>query len=397
MNKKTMPAASDQNWLRAFMFTIFGSTALVISYFPLYYKSIGFSSAQIGYLYAIGPLISMFSNMIWSYASDKYRTIKRILTLLLIGQLVLLLLLWQVSGFALVFTVISLFYFFYYPVYPLADTMAIQTAQRYGRSFTVIRVFGSLGYAFFALAIGYVIGAQGVSWTLAIGIALSVFTLLFSLQLKDGVMNKVEGMNAANLLRLLRSRELLWFFGCTLCLALAHRMNEAFFTVTLSQLGAGEGLIGWALMIAAVSEIPIFFLLSKYGDNIKELPLLAFASLMFGLRFLLMALAADPIVVLAVQCLHSITFGVFYVTAVRYITRMMPLQFRATGMALFTIFWSSASGLISGAFGGILFEHAGRPFFYMLAAMLSVLAFAGFLGRHLLAKPGQVYHEGIGG
>lgn len=148
MNKKTMPAASDQNWLRAFMFTIFGSTALVISYFPLYYKSIGFSSAQIGYLYAIGPLISMFSNMIWSYASDKYRTIKRILTLLLIGQLVLLLLLWQVSGFALVFTVISLFYFFYYPVYPLADTMAIQTAQRYGRSFTVIRVFGSLGYAF---------------------------------------------------------------------------------------------------------------------------------------------------------------------------------------------------------------------------------------------------------
>lgn len=35
MNKKTMPAASDQNWLRAFMFTIFGSTALVISYFPL--------------------------------------------------------------------------------------------------------------------------------------------------------------------------------------------------------------------------------------------------------------------------------------------------------------------------------------------------------------------------
>ncbi|MGV2806079.1 MFS transporter, partial [Clostridium perfringens] len=122
----------DQNWLRAFMFTIFGTTALVISYFPLYFKEIGCSSAQIGYLYAIGPLISMFSNMIWSYTSDKYQTIKRIMNILIIGQLVTMLVLWQVESFGVVLFTISLFYFFYYPVYPLADTMAIQTAQRYG-------------------------------------------------------------------------------------------------------------------------------------------------------------------------------------------------------------------------------------------------------------------------
>ena len=101
-------------------------------------------------------------------------------------------------------------------------------------------------------------------------------------------------------------------------------------------------------MVSAASEIPIFFLLSKYGDKMKESPLLTFASLMFALRFLLMALAADPLSVLAVQSLHSITFGVFYVTAVRYITRIIPWQYRATGMALFIIFWSSVSGLLSG-------------------------------------------------
>ena len=99
----------DQNWSR-FMFTIFGTTALVISYFPLYFKEIGFS-AQIGYLYAIGPLISMFSNMIWSYTSDKYRTIKRIMNILIIGQLVTMLVLWQVASFGVVLITISLFYF----------------------------------------------------------------------------------------------------------------------------------------------------------------------------------------------------------------------------------------------------------------------------------------------
>lgn len=203
-----LPASSrpDQNWLRAFMFTIFGTTALVISYFPLYYKEIGFSSAQIGYLYAVGPLISMFSNMIWSYTSDKYRTIKRIMNILIIGQLVTMLVLWQVSSFGVVLITISLFYFFYYPVYPLADTMAIQTAQRYGRSFTVIRVFGSLGYAFFALAIGYAVGAAGASATLAIGIGIGVFTLLCSFLLRDGVATKSEPVELSALLKILRSK-----------------------------------------------------------------------------------------------------------------------------------------------------------------------------------------------
>lgn len=172
-------------------------------------------------------------------------------------------------------------------------------------------------------------------------------------------------------------------------------MNEAFLTLTLSELGAGEGLIGWSLMVSAGSEIPIFFLLSKYGDKIKELPLLTFASLMFALRFLLMALAADPLSVLAVQSLHSITFGVFYVTAVRYITRIIPWQYRATGMALFIIFWSSVSGLLSGAFGGLLFEAAGRPAFYQLAALLALIAGLGFLYRHLFAKPEDMNVGGI--
>lgn len=384
----------DQNWLRAFMFTIFGTTALVISYFPLYYKELGFTSTQIGYLYAVGPLISMFSNMIWSFASDKYQTIKKIMIILVAGQLFMLLAITGVSSFTPVFLIITIFYFFYYPVYPLADTMAIQTAQRYGRSFTVIRVFGSLGYAFFALGIGYVISITGASWTLGIGIGIAVATLFCSLFLRDGVMQRAESMGMSDLMKVLRSKEILWFFACVFCLALAHRMNEAFLTLTLSELGAGEGLIGWSLMISAISEIPIFYLLSKYGDKIKELPLLGFASLMYALRFLLMGLASDPISVLAVQTLHSVTFGVFYVTAVRYITRLVPGRYRATGMALFTVFWSSASGLISGSFGGMLFESAGRTSFYYLATALAFLASLGFLGRHLFAKPTDTFMDG---
>ncbi|WP_427052525.1 MFS transporter [Paenibacillus sp. TC-CSREp1] len=376
--KLSLAARPDQNWLRALMFTIFGSTALVVSYFQLYFSHLGFSAAEIGYLYGIGPLISVFSNMFWSMASDKYKTVRKIMIILLGGQLITGVLLANATTFGEVFVLVTLFYFFYYPVYPLSDTMAITTASKYGRNFTSIRVFGSIGYAFFALSIGYVLGSFGPEWTMGICISLAAVTLLISFQLKDQPSGGGGKMQLSGVWDILKRREVFTFFGCVFLLAMGHRMNEAFLTITLKDLGASEGLIGWSLLISSVSEIPIFLLLSKYGNRYKELPLLTLAALMYTIRLLFMSFSDTPAAVVVIQTMHSVTFGIFYVTAVRYITRLVPDSYRATGMALFTIVWSSASGLLSGTLGGLLLEHTGRQSFYLTAMAFALAGLIGF-------------------
>lgn len=397
---------SDQNWLRSFMFTLFGTSVLVVSYFPLFYTHLGFSSSQVGLLYSVGPLISILSNLFWSMISDRLGTIKKIMAILLAGQLVTALMLNKATDFTSVMLIISLFYFFYYPVFPLADTMAIKIANRHGRNFISIRVFGSLGYSFFALTIGYVLKDLGSSYSITVCLVIIVAALLITFGLKDArrVDVKDEGGSAAvekpvksgGLKEILLQKEVLWFFGCVFVLALGHRMNEAFLTLSLKEMNAGDEVIGWALLASALSEIPIFFLLSKYGERFKELPLLAIGSLMYALRFLLMSLAGDPGAIIAIQAMHSVSFGVFYVTAVRYITRIIPDHLRATGLALFTVVWSSASGLLSGTFGGLIFQDAGRGVFYMVATGFSLLAFLGFLGKHIVdvgGGPGRYFNR----
>ncbi|MEK3866074.1 MFS transporter [Paenibacillus sp. FSL H7-0716] len=395
-SKRTGSLYSDQNWLRSFLFTIYGTSVLVVSYFPLFYTHLGFSSSQIGYLYSLGPLISILSNLFWSMISDKLGTVRKIMFILLAGQLVTGLLLARATEFSSVMLILSFFYFFYYPVFPLADTMAIKVAERHGRNFITIRVFGSLGYSFFALTVGYALRALGSTWSLTLCIIIIIAALLITLGLKDVKRPAViettnqdkdtaEADNSKNGLKdILLQKEVLWFFGCVFVLALGHRMNEAFLTISLKQLGAGEEIIGWALLASALSEIPVLFILSRYGDKFKELPLLALGSLMYALRFLLMSLADHPGSMIAIQAMHSISFGVFYVTSVRYITRIIPDRLRATGLAIFTVVWSSASGLLSGTFGGIIYQEAGRYIFYIVATGFSLLAFAGFLGQHLL-------------
>lgn len=374
-SKRTGSLYSDQNWLRSFLFTIYGTSVLVVSYFPLFYTHLGFSSSQIGYLYSLGPLISILSNLFWSMISDKLGTIRKIMFILLAGQLVTGLLLARATEFSSVMLILSFFYFFYYPVFPLADTMAIKVAERHGRNFITIRVFGSLGYSFFALTVGYALRALGSTWSLTLCIIIIIAALLITLGLKDVKRPAViettnqdkdtaEADNSKNGLKdILLQKEVLWFFGCVFVLALGHRMNEAFLTISLKQLGAGEEIIGWALLASALSEIPVLFILSRYGDKFKELPLLALGSLMYALRFLLMSLADHPGSMIAIQAMHSISFGVFYVTSVRYITRIIPDRLRATGLAIFTVVWSSASGLLSGTFGGIIYQEAGRYIF----------------------------------
>lgn len=390
---------SDQNWLRSFMFTLYGTSVLVVSYFPLFYSHLGFSSPQIGMLYSIGPLISILSNLFWSMISDRLGTIKKIMAVLLVGQLITAILLARVSDFTSVMLILSFFYFFYYPVFPLADTMAIKIAERHGRNFITIRVFGSLGYSFFALTIGYVLRSLGSSSSITVCIVIVIAALLMIIGLKD-VKRTVEPPESNNvsaapplqgsgLKEILLQKEVLWFFGCVFLLAIGYRMNEAFLTLSLKGMNAGDEVIGWALLASALSEIPVFFVLSKYGDKFKELPLLAFASLMFSLRFFFMSIAHEPGMVVAIQAMHSISFGIYFVTAVRYITRIIPDHLRATGQAIFTVVWSSAAGLLSGSFGGLIYQDAGRSVFYLVAMGFTLLSFIGFLLKHILDSGGE--------
>jgi len=393
--KRTGSVYSDQNWLRSFLFTIYGTSVLVVSYFPLFYSHLGFSSSQVGYLYALGPSISILSNLFWSMISDRLGTVRKIMFILLIGQLITGLLLARATEFSSVMLILSFFYFFYYPVFPLADTMAIKVAERHGRSFITIRVFGSVGYSFFALTIGYALRALGPTWSLTLCLIIVIIALLITLGLKDVKKTADQqadidditiesDQNKQGLKDILLQKEVLWFFGCVFFLALGYRMNEAFLTITLKRLGAGEEIIGWALLTSALSEIPVLFILSKYGEKFKELPLLAFASIIFALRFILMSQVDHPNAIIAIQSMHSLSFGVFFVTSIRYITRIIPDRLRATGLAVYTVVWSSASGLISGTFGGMIYQEAGRSPFYIVAVGFSLIAFVGFLGQHLL-------------
>jgi len=57
--------------VKLFNFFLYGALSVLISFIPLYFQEVGFTTVAIGMLMAGGPFVSIFANPFWGYWSDR--------------------------------------------------------------------------------------------------------------------------------------------------------------------------------------------------------------------------------------------------------------------------------------------------------------------------------------
>ncbi len=325
--------------------------------------------------------------MIWGIVSDRFRTIKKILIFLLIGQMITAFFILKLESFSSLVIVMFLFYFFQQPMIPLSDSLTLLTIRNTNKSYTSFRLWGSTGFALAALAFGIleyfsIIQIKNTISLLLLTLIVSFFFVFF-VKDQQGSQSK---MNFSGLVNVVRSKKLIFFMVLVFILAASHKVNDNFLSLYLSELGANKIMISVAFLFAALSEIPIFMLLSKYSNKVKELPLLAFAGIAYFIKYVLMVLFQDPYIVIVVQLLHSITFGIFFITSIQYLTTIIPDAYRSSGQALHAIVWSGLAGILGGIMGGFIYDTYGSTTLYIAAGVLGVVAAAGFFITHLIEE-----------
>lgn len=380
--KESDPLRGQLFVLRTMQFVNYATMVMLISYFPLYFESIGFTKLQIGAIYSVGPFLSIIANLAVGVLSDRTKSLRRILTLLYCGQILALALLLPQKEFGIMAGIMSLFYLFQTPINSMLDSVSLLAADQMKRSFPSIRMFGSLGYAICAVAFGYLLSTYGSDLTIAIGLCTIGVSLIFSFFIGDfqATLKKFE---FNGLWALLRRRETVAFFALIMIVSVAHRMNEGFLAIAMREIGADDSVIGFAWLASAISEIPMFFLLAKFGHRYRELPLLAIASFMYVIRLGLLSFASDPWMMVVIQVMHSVTFAIFYITALRCLQALIPDEYRSSAQAVFAVVWSGIAGLIAGTLGGWLYDVAGLAVVFRTGAIFALIGAFGFLYVHL--------------
>lgn len=371
MNKQIMT-------LRGLLFSYYATQAVLLPFLPIYFADQGYNSFEIGLLMMVGPFVAVFAQPIWGYISDRFHTVKKIVLLLWICTIVSSIGLFLADNFTISFIFALLVYFFMIPSAPLLDGITIKATERVNKSYGSIRLWGSIGFTVIAIGSPYVMDQIGgienlkyIYWVVWI----PALTCLFFL--KDEPSNGRQ-ITISAIRSLAKNKMFIWFLLMVFIIMIPHRMNDNFFGLHLSGLGASDSMVGWAWAIAAFSEVPAFALLGKYMHRFNELALLGLAALLYCIRWIIFAYVTDPWVLTFLAASASITFGVFWIVAVSYAVRLVPEHLRSTGQSFLSAVFLGLAGITGGTVGGWINGNYGGEGMYLFGAVLAGIASALF-------------------
>ncbi|GGN93475.1 MFS transporter [Saccharibacillus kuerlensis] len=369
--------------LKAFNFFLYGAIAIFASFFPLYLQDAGMNKLEIGTLMAIGPFVSLIANPFWGYLVDRMENTRRMLILMLAGTLVLAQFVFHAQSYTMIYLTMVLFFFFQSPMFAQSNTMILGYIDGTGRKFGAFRLWGSIGWALTAAAAGYVIDrtgtTPGVPWlfTGLMGVTLIFAVVLPSLRRAADTTTVAPpgGFRAV-----LANPSFAAFLLLGVLVSIPNAMNGTFMTLYITDLGGSRELVGWAIFSASVLEVAVFMIFDRFFRRRLGFMMvcLTTVSILFALRWYLMSTVTDPVNIIYIQMLHSVTYAGYFYVGTLMTSMFVPDAFRGTGQALFTLSWSGVSGIIAGIFGGWVFDNFGAPMMYQSGTVLSIIGAVGF-------------------
>lgn len=361
--------------LRGFNFLYFALLAMFIPFLPVYLGEQGLNPAQIGFIIGTGGFVTIIAQPLWGMISDKTRTIRKVLLVLLLCSAVTGYFLFDSSSYVGLILFAMLLYFFLMPIDPLAESLNFRISEAAGISYGSIRTYGALGYGVMALLTGYVLSYFGSQGMAILFVAISLTSFIVSWFMPDApVTGKPVTLDSLKLF--LSNKETLLFLVLIFISSVPARMNDTFLGVYIRELGGSPELVGQSFFIAAMSEIIVFALSFWWLRKGKELIIISISGAFYFLRFFISAWITDPHMLAYLQILQILTFPVFYSAAIQYLYRIVPEEWRATGQTVLALLFFGVSGILASYAGGALYEAFGGKALYLT---ISVMSFIGML------------------
>ncbi|GAE30905.1 MFS transporter [Alkalihalobacillus hemicellulosilyticus] len=357
--------------LMAYLFFIHSTMTIIVGYIPVYFQAEGLSSSQVGLLMAIGPLATIIAQPFWGYMSDKYKSIKRMLLVAIVGVIVSAMMFLFIDSFLGFMVLMFVLFLFISPTTALGDSLAQQTAYSQRISFGRIRMWGSLGFGITSLLTGYLLSIVGVENIMYPMLTMAIVSFFFALNIQDAPQTN-KPVTVIDAFKLSMNPALLFFLGCVLFISVTHRANDTYLGLYIVELGGPEAMIGWAWFIGVSTEAIVFATSAYWFRKWSPLTFVIIAGFIYVCRWFMLSLLSEPWILLPLQALHGVTFGLLYLTAFQFVNFLIPKHLQATGHVLFITIVFGLSGIIGSLLGGYLIDitSMNQLYFFMSISAL---------------------------
>ncbi|NOH10073.1 MAG: MFS transporter [Chloroflexi bacterium] len=361
---------------RVLYFLYFAAFGIFITYIDIYFRSLGFSGVQIGWINSILALVAIFAGPIWGFLSDRHGSIRPYLAIAALGTAALAFGISQTNSFVIILVVITFFGFFRQPLLPLLDSLTIKSLKQrpelYGRQ----RVWGSVGFILTAWGFGLLLSRVGLIWLFA-GFIGAMMLMAIGIYWLPATRTSLQQPVWSSLGGILKNWTWWLFILSITVLGIGNVAMQHFLGIYIQELGGNEALIGTVAALATLAELPILFwgapLIARFGPW----RLLLFAYIISALRWFAYGIMPSAEWAIPIALLNSVTFGVYWVAGVAYVNQLAPKELKATAQGLFYASFG-ISGVLGSPINGYIFDTLGASWLFLISSVLGLGA-AGLL------------------
>lgn len=378
--------------LAAFYALIFGAFGVSLPYWPLWLAARGLEPKEIGLVFALTSLAKILATPVMTALADRLDRRRAVIIGLLAASLAANLCFLPARGWPAILAISFLAVLVTSPVMSLTDALALGLARDGRLDYGRVRLFGSVGFTLVALGAGAAIEgrpADLILW-LVLGLMTSSFAaalLLPEISERDAASRRPSlAGQLAGMAALLTRPQIAWFLLAAGLIQNSHLAYYGFGTLYWRGAGIGSAAIGWLWAEGVIAEIALFaagpLLLRCIGPE----KLILLGGLGAAIRWTVLGLSTDLMLLVPVQLLHALSFAAAHLGAMLYLARQAPSGLGASAQGLYAALpLGIGTGLVYAA-TGLLFEHYGGSAAFLAMAVL------GLLGALAMAR--AAWHAG---
>ena len=315
-------------------FTIFLVIGINAPFWPLWLSSKGFDSRYISLIISLSVLMKIISNPFFAGLGDKYGNRKIPMLYLSIVASIILFTLSFINYQFLIGVLAIIAWAFFAPLMPITESLTTTAANKYGFDYGRTRLWGSVSFVLMAFLGGILVenyGLQIIPYIMSVG----TFLVFISIYLTPTVYS-LPSTHKIKITTLLRNRSFLPFLLACGAIQASHGMYYTFATIHWKNIGLSETMIGGLWAEGVLFEIVLLAYFYKIRSYFSFKSLLIFAALTATIRWIITAYTTEPLILVLIQSLHSITFGLTHISAIYFISEVMPERAQAKSQALYS-------------------------------------------------------------
>lgn len=349
----------------------FAVIGILLPFWPVWLKTHGLNSIEIGLVLASAPLVRILTNPLIAQIADR-KGLRQPILLILAGVAFCFFSLFHfTTTFWPILLITILFFTFFSAGQPLAESLTMRLVRENNLSYGRIRLWGSITFILAAIIGGRIIEGFSVELIFYLSLIGLACLLVASLMLPT-IRFPVNQNRQFPIIEILKLKPFLLMLIATALVQSSHAVVYSFSTLHWKTVGYSETLIGALWAEGVIAEIILFRYSTVICKYFSPTSLILIGGLGGMVRWTVMGYTDFLPALIFAQALHGFTFGAAHLGAIHYISDTIPQNLSATAQSLLS---AVVMGLAIGATtiaAGMFYSVIGSNAYFPMAGLAAL-------------------------